>query len=150
MSALTKCGRIGLSGICNFSVRSEKPMVLADLLSWPTCALPPQRGASRPDAVDARQRAPLALPPARALARRSRHDARPLEMQLEPGVAPAEAMVPHQMLVERLDRETQVALAIEPLDFFRAVARDPFARRLAEPAVDEAGPAFLLVAPPPA
>jgi hypothetical protein len=34
-----------------------------------------------------RQRPPLALPPMRPLARRLRHDARPLQMQLEPGVA---------------------------------------------------------------
>jgi hypothetical protein len=35
----------------------------------------------------ARQRPPLALPPMRPLARRLRHDARPLQMQLQPGVA---------------------------------------------------------------
>ena len=54
------------------------------------------------------------------------------------------------MLVEVLDREALVALAIEPLHFFRPIARDPFARRLAEPPVDEPGLAFVLVAARPA
>jgi hypothetical protein len=87
----------------------------------------------------ASQRPPLALPPVRPLARRLRHDARPLQMQLEPGVAPAEAVVLNQMLVEMLDRKTLVALAIEPLHLLRPVDRNPLARRLAEPAIDEAG-----------
>ena len=50
------------------------------------------------------------------------------------------------MLVEMLDRETLVALAVKPFHLFRPIARDPFARRLAEPPVDEPGLAFLLVA----
>jgi hypothetical protein len=50
----------------------------------------------------ARQRTPLALPPMRALARRLGRDARPLRMQLEPSVAPAEAVILNQMLVEGL------------------------------------------------
>ena len=58
-------------------------------------------------------------------------------MQLEPGVAPAEAVILDQMLVERLDRKTLVALAVEPLHFLGAIGRDPFARRLAEPAVQK-------------
>ena len=36
------------------------------------------------------------------LARRLGRQRRPLQMQLQPGVAPAEAMIPHQMLVECL------------------------------------------------
>src|ERR1700677_1403876 len=112
--ALTKCGRIGLSGICSFSVRSEKPIVLADLLSWPTCALPPQRGASRSDAASCQAtgaaRASSGAPPGAALSARRP----PLQMQLEPGVPPAEAVVLDEMLVARLDREAQVTLAIEP------------------------------------
>ena len=83
----------------------------------------------------ARQRPPLALAPVRPLARRLRHNARPLQMQLQPGVAPAEAVILDQMLVEMLDREALVALAIKPLHFLRPVGRDPPARRLAEPAV---------------
>jgi hypothetical protein len=59
-------------------------------------------------------------------------------------------MVLDEMLVEVLDRETLVALAIEPLHFFRPVRRDPPARRLAEPAVEEAGLAVLLIAARPA
>ena len=96
------------------------------------------------------QRPPLALPAVRPLARRLRHDARPLQMQLEPGVAPAEAMILDEMLVEGLDREALVALAIKPLHFFRPIARDPLARRLAEPAIDEPGLAFLLISARPA
>ena len=41
------------------------------------------------------------------------------------------------MLVEMLDRETLVALAIKPLHFLRPVDRNPLARRLAEPAVQK-------------
>src|SRR6185437_13183302 len=63
----------------------------------------------------------------------------PLKMQLGPSVAPPEAVVLHQMLMEMLDREALVALAIEPLHFLRPVRRDPLARRLAEPAVDKSG-----------
>src|SRR6185437_3335815 len=53
--------------------------------------------------------------------------------------SPPEAVVLHQMLMEMLDREALVALAIEPLHFLRPVRRDPLARRLAEPAVDKSG-----------
>ena len=59
-------------------------------------------------------------------------------------------MVPHQMLMEMLDREALVALAIKPLHFLGPVRRDTLARRLAEPPVDEAGLAFLLISPRPA
>ena len=97
-----------------------------------------------------RQRPPLALPPMRPLARRLRHHAHPLKMQLRPGVAPAEAVVLHQMLVEVLDREALVALAIEPLHLLGPVDRNPLARRLAEPAVQEPGLAILLIAARPA
>ena len=88
----------------------------------------------------ARQRTPLALPPMRPLARRLRNNARPLKVQLEPGVAPAEAVILNQMLVKVLDREALVALAIKPLHLLRPVRRNPPARRLAEPAVDRARP----------
>ena len=47
------------------------------------------------------------------------------------------------MLVEMLDREALVALAIEPLHLLRPVDRNPLARRLAEPPVDKAGLALL-------
>ena len=97
-----------------------------------------------------RQGTALALPPVRPLAWRLGNNARPLQMQLEPGVAPAKAMVLHQMLMEVLDRKTPVALAIEPLDFLSPVRRNPPARRLAEPAVHKPGLAVLLIAPRPA
>ena len=93
---------------------------------------------------------PLALAPMRPLARRLRNNARPLQMKLQPGVAPAEAMILDQMFVEGLDRETRVALAIEPLHFLRPVGGNPLARRLAEPAIDKSGLALLLVSPRPA
>src|SRR6202044_1933358 len=98
----------------------------------------------------ARQRPPLPLPPMRPLARRLRHHPHPLKMKLGPGVAPAEAVILHQMLVEVLDREALVALAIEPLHLLGPVDRNPPARRLAEPAVQEPGLAFLLVTARPA
>ena len=43
-----------------------------------------------------------------------------------------------------------VALAVEPFHLFRPIARDPPARRLAEPAIQKPGLAFLLVAARPA
>ena len=66
-----------------------------------------------------RQGPPLALPPVRPFARRLSDNALPLQMQLQPGVAPAEAVILDQMLVEVLDREALVALAIKPLDLLR-------------------------------
>ena len=83
-----------------------------------------------------RQRPPLALaadaPPCAAPCRRrpSTEDAASSRCS-----HPAEAVVLHQMLVEVLDREALVALAVEPLHFFRPVDGNPLARRLAEPAV---------------
>src|SRR3984885_11538006 len=97
-----------------------------------------------------RQRPPLALPAVGAFAWSLRNNARPLQMQLQPGVAPAETMVLDEMLVERLDREALVTLAIKPLHLFGPVNRNPLARGLAEPAVDEPGLALLLIAPRPA
>src|SRR5277367_6288802 len=96
-----------------------------------------------------RQRPPLALAPVRPLARRLPDHPHPLKMKLGPGVAPAEAVVLHQMLVEVLDREALIALAIEPLHLLGPVDRNPPARRLAEPAVQEPGLALLLVTPRP-
>src|SRR5207344_1540831 len=96
-----------------------------------------------------RQGPPLALPPVRPFARRLSDNALPLQMQLQPGVAPAEAVILDEMLVEVLDREALVALAIKPLHLLCPIHRDPLARRLAEPAVQEPGFALLLVAPRP-
>jgi hypothetical protein len=79
----------------------------------------------------------------RPLARRLRNNPFPLQMQLQPGVAPAEAVILDEMLVEMLDREALVTLAIEALHVFRPIARNPPARRLAEPAVDKPGLALL-------
>ena len=54
------------------------------------------------------------------------------------------------MLVEMLDREALVALAIEPLHFLSLVRRDTPPRRLAEPQIDKPGFALLLVTARPA
>ena len=93
-----------------------------------------------------RQRPPLPPPPMRALARRLGHHARPLKMQLRPGVAPAKAVILDQMLVEVLDREALITLAVERLHLLGPVDRNPLARRLAEPPVDKARLAVLLIA----
>jgi hypothetical protein len=82
-----------------------------------------------------RQRTPLPLAPMRPLARRLVDEPFPLKVKLRPGVAPAEAMILHQMLVEVLDGEALVALAVERLHLLRPVGRNPLARRLAEPQV---------------
>jgi hypothetical protein len=50
------------------------------------------------------------------------------------------------MLVEVLDGEALVALVIEPLHLLRPVDRDPLPRPFAEPPIDKAGFALLLVA----
>src|SRR5271163_1051379 len=94
------------------------------------------------------KRTPLALPATRTLARRLRNHAHPLKVQLRPSVTPAKPVVLHQMLVEVLDREARIALAIEPLHFLRPVARNTPARRLA-PTVEQTRLAVLLVAPRP-
>src|SRR5271168_1225033 len=92
-----------------------------------------------------RQRPPLALATMRPLARRLRRQPHPLQVQLGPGVAPAEAVILHQMLVEVLDGEALVALAIKSLDLLRPVGWNPLARRLAKPPIDKSGLAFLLI-----
>src|SRR4029077_6984005 len=43
--------------------------------------------------------------------------------------SPSRSHGPHQMLVEMLDREALIALAIKPLHLLRPVRRDPPARR---------------------
>ena len=53
------------------------------------------------------------------------NNARPLQMQLHPGVAPAEAVILDQMLVEMLGRETRVALAVKPLHLLRPSRPEP-------------------------
>ena len=98
-----------------------------------------------------RQRTPLAPAPMRPLARRLGHQPFPLQVKLGPGVAPAKAVILHQMLMEVLDGETLVALAIERLHLLGPVDRNPLARRLAEPLVQKPRLALLIapVAPAP-
>jgi hypothetical protein len=98
----------------------------------------------------ARQRPPLALAPVRPLALSLGRKPRPLQMQLEPRVAPTEAVVLDQMLVEVLDGEALIALAVEPLDLLGPVDRNPLAGRLAQPTIDKPGLALILVSPGPA
>src|SRR5574337_91248 len=54
-------------------------------------------------------------------------------------------MILDETLVEMLDGEARVVLAVEPLDLLRPVGRNPLARRLAEPPVREPGLTVLLV-----
>ena len=98
-----------------------------------------------------RQRTPLPPAPMRSLARSLPHDALPLQMQLQPRAAPAKAVIPDQMLVEVLDREALVTLAIKPLHFLRPIRRNSTSGRLTKPSIGMPGLAFLLVSarPPP-
>ena len=59
-------------------------------------------------------------------------------------------MILQQTLVEVLDREALVALAVERLHLLGAVARNPPARRLAEPLVQKPRLALLIVPVAPA
>ena len=75
-----------------------------------------RRAASRPDAAsspaaDAARASCRCAPLRGALAQQPL----PLQVQLRPGVAPAEAVVLHQMLVKVLGGEALIALAIERL-----------------------------------
>ena len=94
-----------------------------------------------------RQGPPLALPPVRAFVRRLSDNALPLQMQLQPGVAPAEAVTLHQTLVKVLDREAPGSARDKTAPPPWPGRLGPACRRFAEPAVQEPGFALLLVAP---
>src|SRR5665213_3040813 len=62
-----------------------------------------------------------------------------LQKNLGPRVAPVEVVIADKVLVEVLGGETAVAVAIQSFDLLFAVNRHPFARRPAEPAVQQTG-----------
>ena len=97
-----------------------------------------------------RQRPPHTLAPMRPLARRLGQKPLRLQEQLGPGVAPAKAVVPDQMLVKVLGGEAEITLPVERLHFLLPVDRNPLARRLAQSPVEKPGLAFLLVTAKPA
>ncbi len=85
----------------------------------------------------AHERPPRPLAPVRPAPGRRRRQAAAVEKRLGPGVTPAEAVVLHQVLVEVLDRETRVALAVKSFDPHRLVHRHPLGRRLAQTPVQK-------------
>ena len=100
------------------------------------------RKPGRPRAVlvqhHALERLALALAPMRTAPPRPLHQTRGVELRLHPGVAPAEAMLAHQMLVKMLHVPAPVCPLIQlqhPLPLRR---RNSLRRRLAEPPVDAA------------
>jgi hypothetical protein len=76
------------------------------------------------------------------------HQARRVQLRLHPGVAPPEAVVAHQALVEMLHVPAPVNLPIQLQHPPRIARRNPLRRRLAEPPVDQPLSPVLLVAPP--
>jgi hypothetical protein len=94
--------------------------------------------------------------PARALlavgraARRLRDQPGRLQPQLGPGVAPTKTVVLAQLVVEMPGGEAAVKLAIQGQHLVDLVDRHPPGGRLAEPSIEQAGGAFVLVALPPA
>ncbi len=50
----------------------------------------------------------------------------------------------HQMLVKMLGREALIAPAVQSLDLVHAINRNPLARRLAEPTIQNSGLAVVL------
>ena len=73
-------------------------------------------------------------PPVRAFPRRFPDHPHPLKMKLDPGVAPAEAVVLHQMRVKVLDGEALIALAMEPPYLLGPVDGNLPSRRSTSPA----------------
>jgi hypothetical protein len=96
------------------------------------------------------QRPARALLAVRRAARRLPDQPGRLQAQLGPGVAQAKAVVLAQLVVEVLGGETAVALAIQGQHRLDLVDRHPPGGRLAEPSIEQAGGAVVLVAIPPA
>ncbi len=72
-----------------------------------------------------RQRLALPLAPVRPAPRRLLQMAALLKIALGPGIAPAQAMVAHRLLVEMLGCEASIAHAVEFLDLLRLRQRHP-------------------------
>jgi hypothetical protein len=76
------------------------------------------------------------------------HQARRVQLRLDPGVAPPEAVIAHQALVEMLHVPAPVHIPIQLQHPPRIARRNPLRRRLADPPVDQPLSPVLLVAPP--
>ncbi len=97
-----------------------------------------------------RQRTPLPLAPVRPFSRSLLQKTARLQERLRPGVAPPETVILFEMLVEMLGPEARVAMPVERLHLVLPFRRNPLARRLAQPPVQESRLPILLVAVPPA
>jgi hypothetical protein len=73
-----------------------------------------------------------------------------LQKRFRPAVAPPEIVALQELLVKVLGREAVVALAIQSLYFLLPIHRNASARRLAQPAVQQAGLSVVLEAHAPA
>ena len=96
------------------------------------------------------QGAPGSLLAVGRAARRLGHQAGVLERELGPAVAQLEVMVLAQLVVEMLDREAAVALAVQGQHLLHLVDRHPPCRRLAEASIVQAVQTGLVVAITPA
>jgi len=106
----------------------------------------------RPRAVlmqhHARTRLALALATVRSAPWRARHQPRPMQLRLHPGVAPAEPVIAPQMLVKMLHVPAPIRLPVQPQHPSLLPRRHPLRRRLAQPAVAQPLQPVLLVAIP--
>jgi hypothetical protein len=92
-------------------------------------------------------RPPAAVRPATL---RLRQQIPALQENPRPAVAPGEPVVAYQMFVEMPRGEALIARPIQTRDLLAPVHRNPFARHLADPAVQQAGLTFVLATPAPA
>jgi hypothetical protein len=93
-----------------------------------------------------RQRPTRSLAPMRAAPLRLLQKTLRMKKRLRPGVAPREIVLRHQMLVKMLGREALITLAIQSFDLMFAINRNPLARRLAEPTIQQTRLAVVLKA----
>jgi hypothetical protein len=93
----------------------------------------------------ARPSAPMRAAPLRPFQQTFR-----LQKRLRPAVAPPEIVALRQLLVKVLGRKAVVALAIQSFHFLLPIHRNPPARRLAQPAVQQARLSVVLEAQAPA
>ena len=94
------------------------------------------------------ERLALALAAVRPAPLGALHQARRVQLRLHPGVAPQEAVIAHQILVEMLHVPTPVQTPVQLQHQFGSRRRNPLGRRLANPLVDQTGEPVLLVAIP--
>jgi hypothetical protein len=89
----------------------------------------------------ARPSAPMGAPPLGPFQQSFR-----LKKRLRPAVAPQEVVTLHQLLVKVLGGESPIAHPVERLHLALAVHRNPLARRLAEPPIQQSGFSVVLEA----